>query len=96
VPNFVIQTGSPRADNYGGKDYVINSELPPFYYDAPGYVGMASAGLNTESTQWFVTHSPAPHLDGKYTIFGKITDGMDVVHKIQVGDKIQDIIISNI
>ena len=96
VPNFVIQTGSPRQDNYGGKDYVISSELAPLYYNDEGYLGMASAGLNTESTQWFVTHSPTPHLDGKYTIFGKITEGMDVIHNIQVGDIIQDIIISNL
>lgn len=96
VPNFVIQTGSPRGDNYGGKDYTIKSELGPLSYDDQGYVGMASAGLHTESTQWFVTHSPAPHLDGKYTIFGKVSAGMDVVHAIGVGDKIIDVIISNL
>jgi len=96
VPNFVIQTGSPRADNYGGKDYAIRSDLGPLNYDSTGYVGMASAGQDSESTQWFVTHSPAPHLSGKYSIFGKIVEGMDVVHNIQVGDKILDIIITNI
>lgn len=96
VPNFVIQTGSPRGDNYGGEDYVIKSDVPPLSYNDEGYVGMASAGLHTESTQWFVTHSPTLHLDGKYSIFGKIIDGMDVIHNIQVGDKILDIIISNI
>jgi len=96
VPNFVIQTGSPRGDNYGGADYTIRSELGPQSYDDEGYVGMASAGLHTESTQWFVTHSPAPHLDGKYSIFGKVTEGMDVVHAMQVGDSIIDIIISNL
>ncbi len=96
VPNFVIQTGSPRGDNYGGADYVIHSELGPRCYDEEGYVGMASAGPNTESTQWFVTHSPTPHLNGRYSIFGKVTEGMDVVHNIQVGDKITDIIISHL
>ena len=96
VPNFVIQTGSPRGDNYGGEDYVISSEVGPLHYDDEGYVGMASAGLHTESTQWFVTHSPAPHLDGKYTIFGKISEGMNVIHDIQVGDKIIDIIITDL
>ena len=55
---------------------------------------MASAGLHTEGTQWFVTHSPTPHLDGKYSIFGKVTEGMDVVHQIVEGDKIIDVIIS--
>lgn len=96
VPNFVIQTGSPRGDNYGGADHVISSELGPLNYDDEGYVGMASAGRHTESTQWFVTHSPSPHLDGRYTIFGKISDGMDVVHNIQVGDFIIDIIITDL
>jgi len=96
VPNFVIQTGSPRGDNYGGKDYTIKSELGPLSYDDQGYVGMASAGLHTESTQWFVTHSPTPHLDGKYTIFGKVSAGMEVIHAIEVGDKIIDVIISNL
>ena len=57
---------------------------------------MASAGIHTESTQWFVSHSATPHLDGKYSIFGKVIDGMDIVHEIQVGDIILDVIISNI
>ncbi|MDA9325832.1 peptidylprolyl isomerase [Saprospiraceae bacterium] len=94
VSNFVIQGGCPRGDGYGSLDYSIRSELPQLYYDDEGYVGMASAGLNTEGTQWFVTHSPTPHLDGKYTIFGKVTEGMDVVHQIVEGDKIIDVIIS--
>jgi len=96
VPNFVIQTGSPRSDNYGGRNYVIRSDLGPNYYEGEGFVGMASAGPDTESSQWFVTHSATPHLDGKYSIFGKVIEGMDVVHNIQVGDKILDIIITNL
>ncbi len=89
VPNFVIQTGCPRGDGYGSLNYTIRSELGPLYYDDSGYVGMASAGKDTESTQWFVTHTPTPHLDGKYTIFGKVIDGMDVVNKILLGDYIE-------
>lgn len=92
VPNFVVQTGCPRGDGYGSLDYTIRSELPATYYDSEGYIGMASAGNHTESTQWFITHSPTPHLDGNYTIFGKVLEGMDVVHKIQIGDKITEII----
>ena len=95
VPNFVIQGGCPRGDGYGSLDYVINSELSQKYYDDEGYIGMASAGKHTEGTQWFITHSPTPHLDGKYTIFGKVTEGMDIVHDIQVGDNIIDVIIMN-
>jgi len=96
VPNFVVQTGSPRGDNYGGAGELITSELGPLQYDDEGYVGMASAGPHTESTQWFVTHSPTPHLDGKYTIFGKVTSGMEIVHQLQVGDRILDVIISDL
>lgn len=95
VSNFVIQTGSPRGDNYGGTDYVIRSDLGPLEYNDEGYVGMASAGNDTESAQWFVTHSPTPHLNGKYSLFGKISEGMEVVHTIMIGDTIQDIIIVN-
>jgi cyclophilin family peptidyl-prolyl cis-trans isomerase len=91
VPNFVIQTGCPRGDGYGGLGYSIRSELSQSYYDDEGYIGMASAGKDTEGTQWFITHSPTPHLDGRYTIFGKVIEGMDVVHAIQPGDIIQDI-----
>jgi len=91
VPNFVIQGGCPRGDGYGSLDYTIRSELGPKYYDDDGYVGMASAGPNTEGTQWFITHSPTPHLDGNYTIFAKVISGMDVVHNIYQGDLIQDV-----
>ena len=91
VPNFVIQTGCPRGDGYGSLDYTLRSELPYLHYDEGGYVGMASAGNNTEGTQFFITHSPAPHLDGKYTIFGKVSKGMEVVQSIAVGDSIEEV-----
>ncbi|HLP58212.1 MAG TPA: peptidylprolyl isomerase, partial [Candidatus Deferrimicrobium sp.] len=65
----------------------IGSELGPLYYEE-GSVGMASSGKDTEGSQWFITHSPTPHLDGKYTIFAKVVSGMDVVHRLEVGDKI--------
>lgn len=87
VPNFVIQDGCPRGDGVGGPAFTIGSELGPLYYEE-GSVGMASAGKDTEGSQWFITHSPTPHLDGRYTIFAKVIEGMDVVHKIEVGDKI--------
>jgi cyclophilin family peptidyl-prolyl cis-trans isomerase len=94
VPNFVIQAGCPRGDGYGSLDYTIRSEFNEnTYYSSEGYLGMASAGNHTEGTQFFITHSPAPHLDGQYTIFGKVTEGMNIVHDIQVGDKIIDAII---
>jgi cyclophilin family peptidyl-prolyl cis-trans isomerase/HEAT repeat protein len=93
VPNFVIQGGCPRGDGYGSLDYTIRSELPPVYYDQAGLVGMASAGNHTEGVQFFITHSPTPHLDGNYTIFARVVSGMRVVHDIQIGDVIQKITI---
>jgi cyclophilin family peptidyl-prolyl cis-trans isomerase/HEAT repeat protein len=91
VPNFVIQGGCPRGDGYGALDYTIRSELPQLYYAKAGMVGMASAGNHTEGTQFFITHSPSPHLDGKYTIFAQVEEGMDIVHKIEVGDYINKV-----
>ncbi len=93
VPNFVIQGGCPRGDGYGSLPYSIRSELPFIRYDQEGYVGMASAGNHTEGTQFFITHSPTPHLDGNYTIFAQVTDGMDIVHQIEIGDTIKEIVI---
>ncbi len=94
IPNFVAQDGCPRGDGFGGANFSIRSELPMIYYDKEGYLGMASAGKDTESTQWFITHSATPHLDGNYTIFGEITEGMDVVHQLAIGDKVDRIVIS--
>ena len=93
VPNFVIQGGCPRGDGYGSLDYSIRSELPLAYYDEAGYIGMASAGNHTEGTQFFITHSPTPHLDGNYTIFGKVTEGMEAVHQMEQGDNILSVAI---
>jgi cyclophilin family peptidyl-prolyl cis-trans isomerase len=87
VPNFVIQTGCNRGDGFGSEDYSIRSEFSQRKYKT-GSVGMASAGKDTEGTQWFITHSPTPHLDGKYTIFAEVVSGMDVVHQVEVGDRI--------
>lgn len=90
VPNFVIQGGSPSGDAYGSLDYSIRSELSDQHYDQEGLLGMASAGLDTEGTQFFITHSPTLHLDGNYTVFGQVIEGMDVIHNIQLGDRIKD------
>lgn len=94
VPNFVVQDGCPRGDGYGGADFSIRSELPMRYYDKEGYLGMASAGKDTEGTQWFITHSPTPHLDGRYTIFGEVVEGMNIVHQLAVGDLIERVVVS--
>lgn len=96
VRNFVIQDGCPRGDGYGSLDFTMPSELYPARYEDEGYLGMASAGLNTECSQWFITHSPTMHLNGRYTIFGKVIKGMDVVHKITLGDKVKNITITKL
>lgn len=93
VPNFVAQGGCPRGDGYGSADFLINSELNQKYYNTAGLLNMASAGNHTESTQFCFMHSPAPHLDGKYTIFGQISQGQDIADKLKIGDKIIDIVI---
>ncbi|WP_192821861.1 peptidylprolyl isomerase [Rufibacter sp. LB8] len=90
VPNFVAQGGDPRGDGWGSSDYSIRSEFADLNF-LEGYVGMASAGKDTESVQWFITHSPTPHLDGKYTIFARVVKGMDVVHKLNIGDTIEKV-----
>ncbi len=90
VPNFVIQGGDPTGTGWGGPGYSIRGEYHQQYYER-GMVGMASAGKDTEGCQWFITHSSQWHLNGRYTIFGRVTTGMDVVDRIQVGDEIAGI-----
>src|SRR5829696_5498497 len=92
VPNFVIQDGDPRGDGNGGPGYQIRCEINQALYDRAA-VGMALSGKDTGGSQWFVTHSPQPHLDGGYTVFGRVVAGMDVVDRIVRGDVIQSIVI---
>jgi len=93
VPNFVIQDGDPRGDGNGGPGYQIRCEINQVLYDRAA-VGMALSGKDTGGSQWFVTHSPQPHLDGGYTVFGRVVAGMDVVDRIVRGDVVQSIVIS--
>jgi len=88
VPNFVIQGGDPRGDGSGGPGYSIRDELNDRPY-VRGTVGMALSGPDTGGSQFFITHSPQPHLDAKYTVFGHVVSGMDVVDRIQQLDVIQ-------
>jgi HEAT repeat protein/cyclophilin family peptidyl-prolyl cis-trans isomerase len=85
APNFVVQGGCPRGDGWGDAGYYIRSEFTQHRYDE-GYVGIATDGKDTGGSQFFITLSPQPHLDGRYTIFGRVTNGMDVVWKIDQGD----------
>jgi len=88
VPNFVMQDGDPRGDGNGGPGWQIRDEINMLSYER-GAVGMALSGKDTGGSQWFVTHSPQPHLDGGYTIFGRVNlDGMKIVDNLVRGDKI--------
>jgi len=93
VPNFVIQGGDPTATGNGGPGYSIRSEFSQLNFFT-GAVGMASSGKDTEGSQWFITHSPQLHLDSRYTLFGFVVEGQDVVDKTQIGDKIESITFS--
>ena len=93
VPNFVIQDGDPRGDGNGGPpNHQIRCEINEVPYDRAA-VGMALSGKDTGGSQWFVTHSPQPHLDGGYTVFGRVVEGMNVVDNIVRGDVIKSIVI---
>lgn len=93
VPNFVVQSGCDRGDGQGGANTRIRSELKPVSYDRSGIMGMARSDLHSESSQFFITHSPTLHLDGKYTVFGSLQEGQDVLDRIVQGDQILDITI---
>ncbi len=85
VPNFVVQGGDPRGDGAGDAGYTVPAEVSHHQY-GEGYLGIADAGKDTGSCQWFITYSPQPHLSGRYTIFGRVTKGLDLLWKIDRGD----------
>lgn len=91
VPNFVVQDGDPRGDGWGGPGFFLRDEINQLRYDA-GSVGMALSGPDTGGSQYFITHSPQPHLDGIYTIFGHVTGGgLGLLDAIGQGDRIRSI-----
>jgi cyclophilin family peptidyl-prolyl cis-trans isomerase/HEAT repeat protein len=93
VPNFVVQDGDPRGDGWGGPGFAIRDEINPVRYET-GTVGMALSGPNTGGSQYFITHSAQPHLDGIYTIFGRVVGGAGgaaVLNAIGQGDRIRSI-----
>ena len=90
VANFVVQYGDPRGDGEGGPGYTIRDELSQRPY-LRGTVGMALEWRDTGGSQFFITLSPQPHLDARYTVFGHVVNGMDVVDRIKPGDVIQRI-----
>jgi cyclophilin family peptidyl-prolyl cis-trans isomerase len=87
LPGFVAQTGCPRGDGWGGPGWTIPDELSREPFDR-GAVGMARADHDTGGSQWFVTTSPQPHLDGEYTVFGRVDHNLHVVEHLERGDLI--------
>ncbi len=92
VPDFVVQGGCPRGDGYGGPAYALPDEHNPLPYQAWA-VGMATGGPDTAGSQWFVTLSPQPHLDGDYTLFGQVVQGQDVLRRLRQDDRIERVVI---
>ena len=90
VPDFVVQDGDPRGDGEGGPGYTIRDEINQRPY-LRGTVGMALDWADTGGSQFFITHSPQPHLDGRYTVFGQVIAGMEVVDRLSQWDLIQRI-----
>jgi cyclophilin family peptidyl-prolyl cis-trans isomerase len=104
LPNFMAQGGDPTGTGGGGPGYEFENEYSDLTFDRPGVVAMANAGVDTNGSQFFITFSPQTYLNGGYTIFGQVTEGMDVVTGITlrdpqqnpdyVGDKIKRVTIS--
>ena len=90
VPTFVVQDGDPRGDGEGGPGYTIRDEINERPY-LRGTVGMALDWADTGGSQFFITHSPQPHLDARYTVFGQVVTGIEVVDRLQQGDTIKQV-----
>ncbi|MGB0714577.1 MAG: peptidylprolyl isomerase [Phycisphaerae bacterium] len=95
ISDFMIQGGDPTGTGMGGPGYQFGDEFAPeLRHDTAGILSMANAGPNTNGSQFFITHGPTPHLDGKHSVFGKVTSGQDVVDSVQQGDVIESIELS--
>jgi cyclophilin family peptidyl-prolyl cis-trans isomerase len=91
IPGFMAQGGDPTGTGRGGPGYKFRDEFGEgLRHDSPGILSMANAGPNTNGSQFFITYSPTPHLDGRHSVFGKVTDGMDTVLALRQRDPMSD------
>ncbi len=96
IPNFMIQGGDPTGSGRGGPGYEFGDEVDPKKNPLKherGVLSMANAGAGTNGSQFFITHAPQPHLNGKHTVFGKVISGLEVVDAIKQGDKMNKVTI---
>ena len=92
IANFMVQGGDPTASGSGGPGYRFRDETNGNpHRHGTGTLSMANAGPNTNGSQFFITHAPQPHLDGKHTVFGQVTSGQDVVNTIRQGDTLKSV-----
>ena len=95
IGDFMIQGGDPTGTGRGGPGYKFEDELKenPLTHET-GVISMANAGPNTNGSQFFITHSPQPHLNGMHTVFGKVVNGQEIVDEIRQGDKMDRVVVS--
>ena len=96
IDNFMIQTGCPKGTGTGGPGYTFEDEFSDhLLHDGPGVLSMANAGPNTNGSQFFITHVPCPHLNGRHSVFGKVLAGQDIVDSIAQGDVMEKVTVED-